>query len=409
MASRVTQTCAALTLLAALATGCSEFQFPENERLYHHLPPELGYRFENLQSSVANTNSLVICVSFSGGGARAGAMAYGVVRALSETQLDGGDRSLLDEVDLISAASGGSFPAAYLAAFGPRAFLNEFREQVLFRDLGMATFWRAALCPYNLIRICSPWFNRSDLAEEVYEGIFGDKTYADLHRRGRPYVVLNATDMIQGTRFEFTQDQFDGLRSSLGRVSLTRAVAASSAFPILLTPVAFRDNTLEDSSRYVHLIDGGIVDNLGLGHVLDSFRQGSLRRLLESGEVGTLVFLVVNARNHPLDEVSESPQAPGAISVLSYGLGAAIDRQTDAQFELLRGLCDAERGRPDAPKIHLIEVDLEDLINPARRARLLGVETTFGLDEEIVDELADASSQLLRQNPGFVELLEVLR
>ena len=262
-----------LTLLAlatlCLTAGCSVMHFPETERLYHDLPPEMGYRFDNLRSGVANTNSLVVCLSFSGGGARAGAMAYGVVRALAETQLDGGDRSLLDEVDVISAASGGSFPAAYLAAFGPRAFLNDFREEVLFRDLGMASFWRVALCPYQLVRICSPWFNRSEIAEEVYEGIFGTKTYADLHRQGRPFVVLNATDMVRGSRFEFTQDQFDGLRSSLGRVSLTRALAASSAFPVLLTPVAFRDHTPEDSERYVHLIDGGIVDNLGLGQLLE--------------------------------------------------------------------------------------------------------------------------------------------
>lgn len=402
-----------LTLLAlatlCLTAGCSVMHFPETERLYHDLPPEMGYRFDNLRSGVANTNSLVVCLSFSGGGARAGAMAYGVVRALAETQLDGGDRSLLDEVDVISAASGGSFPAAYLAAFGPRAFLNDFREEVLFRDLGMASFWRVALCPYQLVRICSPWFNRSDIAEEVYEGIFGTKTYADLHRQGRPFVVLNATDMVRGSRFEFTQDQFDGLRSSLGRVSLTRALAASSAFPVLLTPVAFRDHTPEDSERYVHLIDGGIVDNLGLGHVIDSYQSGAVRRLIQTGEVGTLVFVVVNARNRPLDEMSDSPQAPGAISVLSFGLGAAIDRQNDAQLHVLREFVREESARPDAPRVHLIEVDLEDLVNPARRTRLLGVATTFGLDEEVVDELADASSQLLRQNPAFVELLEVIR
>jgi len=392
-----------------LTAGCSVMHFPETERLYHDLPPEMGYRFENLRSSVANTNSLVVCVSFSGGGARAGAMAYGVVRALAETQLDGGDRSLLDEVDVISAASGGAFPAAYLAAFGPRAFLNDFREEVLFRDLGMLTFWRVALCPYHLVRICSPWFNRSEVAEELYEGIFGTKTYADLHRQGRPFVVLNATDMARGTRFEFTQDQFDGLRTSLGRLPLARALAASSAFPVLLTPVAFQDHTREDSERYVHLIDGGIVDNLGLGHVLDSYQRGAVRRMIRAGEVGTLVFVVVNARNRPLDELSESPQAPGAISVLSYGLGAAIDRQNDAQLEFLRELVREESSRPNAPRIHLVEVDLKDLVNPARRSRLLGVATTFGLDEEVVDELADASSQLLRQNPSFVELLEVLR
>lgn len=400
-----------LTLASLLlAAGCSNFRFPENEALYHSLPPSMGYRFENLSASVANTNSTLVCVSFSGGGVRAGAMAYGVVRALSETLIEGGKKSLLDELDVISAASGGAFPAAYLGAFGPRKFFNDFREAVLYRDLGMGSFWRVALCPYNLVRICSPWFNRSEIAEELYEDtVFGPLTYADLHRRGRPYVVLNATDMVQGTRFEFSQNRFDSLHSSLGRISLARAVAASSAFPVLLTPVAFRDHTESEEERYVHLIDGGIVDNLGIGYLLQSYRDGALRRLIESGEVEDLVFVVVNARNRPPEEMSDSPQAPGVVTVLSYGLGAAIDRGTDAQGVILAELSREAAKVKGGPNVHLIEVDLEDLVNPEQRRRLLGVATTFGLPEETVDELADAAAELLRSNPAYARLHAKLR
>ncbi len=400
-----------LALLVLALNACAVF--PENQQLPPPYPPRMGYRFENLRADVANTDSVLVCVSFSGGGVRAGALAYGVVRRLAETRIAGGSKTLLQEVDVISAASGGAFPAAYLGTFGAEAFLADFRERVLLRDLGMETFWRGTLCPYNLVRICSPWFNRSDLAEELYAAtIFGDRTYADLQRRGRPFVVLNATDLAQGTRFEFTQDRFDRLGSSLARVPLARAVAASSAFPVLLTPVAFRDYTAE-ALRYVHLVDGGVVDNLGLGYVLDAYQRGVLRSLVESGRVQTLVFVVVNARNRPPDDMGGSPQAPGAIDVLSWGLSAAIDGRADDQGLLLADLtARAGAGASDGvtgPTVHLVEVDLEDLPDPAHRERMLSVETTFGLEPEVVDDLIAAAGELLARSPAFARVVEELR
>ncbi|MBX3468501.1 MAG: patatin-like phospholipase family protein [Planctomycetes bacterium] len=398
--------------LAALAlVGCA--QFPENRELPPPYPARLGYRFDNLRADVANTDSVLVCVSFSGGGVRAGALAYGVVRRLAETRIAGGTRTLLDEVDIISAASGGAFPAAYYGVFGREAFLAEFRDRVLVRDLGMETFWRGTLCPYNLVRICSPWFNRSDLAAELYGAtIFRGKTYADLQRRGRPFVVLNATDLALGERFEFTQDRFDRLGSSLSRVPVARAVAASSAFPVLLTPVAFRDFTVE-GVRYVHLVDGGLVDNLGVGYVLDAYRRGVLRERVEAGRVETLVFIVVNARNRPPDEMGGSARAPGAIDVLSWGLSAAIDGRADDQGELLVDLAQRNGGAgSDAvtgPRVHVVEVDLDDLPDLERRERLLSVETTFGLKAEVIDDLIAAAEELLDRSDAFEQVLRELR
>src|SRR5262245_65240489 len=61
----------------------------------------------------------------------------------------------------------------------------------------------------------------------------------------RPYVLLNATDMTLGARFEFTQDQFDLLCSDLSMVPVARAVAASSAFPVLLSPLTVQNHSTE--------------------------------------------------------------------------------------------------------------------------------------------------------------------
>src|SRR6185295_16295143 len=134
--------------------------------------------------------------------------------------------------------------------------------------------------------------------------LFHEATFADvMSRPGRPFLSVNATDIGSGARFEFTQDEFDLLGSDLSRFPIARAVAASSAFPVLLTPVVLKNysvkqrppepewihdilNDRDASSRlkyvasqartyvcgqrhYVHLLDGGLSDNLGLRGALD--------------------------------------------------------------------------------------------------------------------------------------------
>ena len=398
-----------LLLLTLAATGCPHW--PENQPLSRPLRPSQGYRFENLALGPRNSNRVLVVLSFSGGGTRAGAMAYGVLKAMTETPIADGTRTLADEIDVISASSGGAFAAAYYGAFGPQTFVREFPDRVLKVDLGMGTFWRGTLCPYNLVRLCSPWFNRSDLAAELYEDtIYGPWTYAHLSFRGRPYVVLNATDLQAGTRFEFTQDQFDHLGSSVEQIPIARAVAASAAFPVLLTPVALRDYSAAEGYR--HLVDGGVVDNMGLGYVVDAYERGALHDLIQTGEVETVVFVVVNARNRTSEAMTASPQAPGAASVLAYGLSAAIDRRDDDQLQHLAELCRRGEDLPDGgsvPDVSFLEVALDDLPDPRLRDRLLDVETTFGLEPEVVDELAAASARLLRQHPAFARLCERLR
>ena len=53
--------------------------------------------------------------------------------------------------------------------------------------------------------------------------------------------------MTLGARFEFTQDQFDLLCSDLSTVPVARAVAASSAFPILLSPLTLHNYSVDSA------------------------------------------------------------------------------------------------------------------------------------------------------------------
>src|SRR6187402_3870773 len=93
----------------------------------------------------ANSDKLFVVVTFSGGGKRAAAFSFGVLEALRDIKVttpDGEQHTMLDEVDLISAVSGGAFTAAYYAMFGretfdsyaPR-FLNHDTEQDLWNKV----------------------------------------------------------------------------------------------------------------------------------------------------------------------------------------------------------------------------------------------------------------------------------
>src|SRR5271167_2160462 len=69
-------------------------------------------------------DDVAIFLFFSGGGTRAAAFSYGVLKELSRTTISGGETShrLLDDVESIAAVSGGSFTAAYYCLYHDRIF-----------------------------------------------------------------------------------------------------------------------------------------------------------------------------------------------------------------------------------------------------------------------------------------------
>src|SRR6266404_603373 len=93
-------------------------------------------------------------------------------------------RRLLDEVDMISSVSGGSFTAAYYALYGDQIF-TDFDQKFLSRNIQRQMFWRFC-SPRNWVRLASPCFNRSDLAAEFYDRqLFHGKTFGDLMEKNR--------------------------------------------------------------------------------------------------------------------------------------------------------------------------------------------------------------------------------
>ena len=229
-----------LTVLAALSwDGCTAASLG-NAPLAHWEPEPARASPED--SRAPRSDELLLILAFSGGGTRAAAFAYGILEELAATPvvLGGQSRRLLDEVDLISSVSGGSFTAAYYGLYGDRIF-RDFETDFLRRPVERELFVQL-LRPYNWVRLASPFFNRSRLAAEYYdEHLFRGATFADLERQPGPGILINATDLSTGSRFAFNRFFFDPICSDLSRYHVAQAVTASSAVPVLLTPVTLEN------------------------------------------------------------------------------------------------------------------------------------------------------------------------
>jgi len=148
-----------------LVSGCAHY--PRNAPL-NSGGADTGYRFQST-ASPTNSSELLLMLAFSGGGTRAAALSYGVLEELARTPVrpEGAQHRMLDEVDIISSVSGGSFTAAYYALWGDRIF-SDFESQFLKNNVQTGLL-RRALSPRNQFRLASPRFSRSDLAAEYYD------------------------------------------------------------------------------------------------------------------------------------------------------------------------------------------------------------------------------------------------
>jgi predicted acylesterase/phospholipase RssA len=371
-------------------------------------------------------------------------------------------------VDCISSISGGSFTAAYYGLFGERIF-TDFRPRFLDVDVEDALI-RRAVNPLNWFRLASPSFSRIDLAAEYYhEKIFDKQPFSALAGTGkRPFVILNATNLANGERFEFTQEQFDFLVSDLATYPVARAVAASSAFPFLLNPLSLKNHPhpegftlpkdyeeglkdydtnrrryywarnramyVDDKERpYLHLMDGGLADNIGLRPIEAAWRRtsGFIRKLLNDGAIEKFVIIVVNARPDGGDTISKKENPPGLGVVAVKTATIAMDNYSFESIEVMKELRDmraraqrniaACRQRlaacPSAPPLpglaaeidpYVIEVNFEAIDDPERRTYFLTLPTSFALSREQVDALIQIGPELLRAEPEFKELMQSL-
>lgn len=465
-------------LLAALAAGCAHY--PLNDKLAR-ADITTGYRYAN--TTLPREDGLYVILTFSGGGSRAAGFAYGVLREMERTKLPDGSR-LIDRIDVISSVSGGSFISTYFGLYGPDG-LDNFKTKFLERNIEGMLF-RAAVNPVNVARLLSPNFSRIDLASEIYDKtLFEGKTFADLLAAQapgrRPFIIINSTELDLGSRFEWTQDQFDPLCSDLSTTLLARGVAASSAFPVLLTPMVLRDYAnetncgftppswvanaredielnptrhrnavellayLEPRRQWLHLMDGGIADNIGLRgplHAITSSdtwqmddparrRNGfTIQGELNRREIKRLLVISVNAATHgdvKLDAKQANPGLPAILGNISFTPMANFSfdslqmlRSTMNELELrqrqpidcqqaVSGTCpEARIPGSDLTPVSFYPVVLGFTSIPDKKFRdeLNAVGTNFALKPGQLELLERAAKELLAGSEEYQRFLE---
>jgi len=394
------------------------------------------------------SNDLLVLVGFSGGGTRAAAYAYGVLKALAGTTVmtEHGRRSLLHEVDAISSVSGGSFTSAYYGLRGDKIF-EEFEDRFLRQNVEAALIGQV-LNPIHWIPLMSGIYGRSDLAADYYsEHIYDNATFADLRRPGAPLVVINATDLATGMRIAFLPPVFDLLCADLGSYPVARAVAASSAVPVLLTPVTLKSYAgtceykppawltqaamdenefsrkedargllgyMDRSERpWLHLVDGGIADNLGLRAFYTPFSLTrdvhKALRFLGITQVRHVLVISVNSFAHKKAKWSLLRDAPGISEVIASMSSDQIGRYNYDTLDVVRYAYENWTKQISTPQqpvtFDFVEVSFNAVRDAEQRRALNDIGTNFDLSDDEVDLLITTSGQVLRESPDFQTFL----
>ena len=236
---------------------CEPVQYLEAER-------------ERLQEGMA------LCLS--GGGYRAMLFHTGVLWRLNEI-------GLLPRLNRISSVSGGSITAAVLALKW-RALRFENGVAKNFTDEIVNPIMRLADRSIDAPSVFSGsfWFGTiGDKMTKAYrKHLFGNATLQDIvdEQPGvSPRFVFNATNVQSGVLWRFMKPYMRDYRVGevlKPKVPLAQVVAASAAFPPVLSPVELdlnpkdftpnsgTDLQSDEFRRHVVLSDGGVYDNLGL-------------------------------------------------------------------------------------------------------------------------------------------------
>lgn len=459
-------TCQALVSCLALVflASCSTTRIVNQP--IEAIDKEAGYRLSSVKQA-DDSDEIIMLLTFSGGGTRAAAFSYGVLEEIRETELDinGNNARLIDEIDSISSVSGGSFTAAYYGLFGERIF-DEFENKFLKKDIQGALFNKTFLNPANWIRLVSPFYSRSDLAAEYYDkNIFEMKTFGDMAELKGPAISINATDMVTGIRISFAQGGFDVICSDLSAYPVSRAVAASSAVPLLMTPITLRNYAgtcgykLPDSvqalleqeglsrrqyhqinnlipymdskkRKFIHLVDGGLSDNLGVRAVLERILAGGgfweTIKHTRHKNVHKVVIIVVNAETEVSNEWSLLERTPIARIMAKSYASVVISRYNFETLMLLNesfdgwtrevrenrcagGPVSTEPGACGDISFYLVEVEFDALEDSEERTYLKQLPTSFRLEDEDVDRIRSAARRILAKDSQFKKFLSDMK
>ena len=257
-----------------------------------------------------------IGLAMSGGGFRAAAFHLGVMRKLHAL-------GILSKLDLVSCVSGGSIAGAVLVTnwTNPAGALDTLDRYLRTKSIAVASVIGGALDPFA---------SRLDkLAKTYARDLFGDGKLSSL--ANGPRVYFNATNLSTGNMFSFVAG--GGKPAEMGdyelgfvnapNFAISRAVAASSAFPPVFPPLRLEPDEYPPGEKveYVTLTDGGVYDNMGVNPTLRRTRN-------------PLDYVIISDGGKPF-AIDNEPTESGAI-VLKAAIGIMMEQIRGLEFDRIQ-------------------------------------------------------------------------
>jgi NTE family protein len=466
---RVAKARAALaSAIAFVAASCSVHNIPVNEPV---TAANAGLVAEQqVEPNVSYADDFLITLAFSGGGTRAAAYSFGVLRGLDRYRLPTpqGEVPFLDRIDFISGVSGGSITAAYFG-LKKRATLDDFRERFLLRQVEQESL-STNISVGNLVRGLSGGVNdATHLPRWLSQNLYDGATFAAFRAQQRPRVWINASDIYNRTPFVFGRTAFSVMCSDLNSYPIADAVAASAAVPIAFAPIVIESYAgkcnaqLPDwavkaianpnappllkafagalqsyhngSVRYVKLLDGGLVDNFGLsGFTLSRLSASTPYEPLTPHQAVKLrraLFLTVDSGRAAKGDWVQSLEGPRGVDLVAAAADTAIDASVRASYtafeqtmedwrqQLVRwrcGLSAAQRKNYGVPvrwncrdiRFFIGRVGFDQL-GGERAAQLNSVKTSLQLPQDQVDFVIQSGEEAVSNSDIVRQFMSSLR
>jgi NTE family protein len=460
---RVLGSTLSVLVLGALLGGCAVDidNAPINVPLSATTPPLPPVPSQKADETTA------VGVAFSGGGTRAAAFSFGVLKQFAQTPVppQAGGPTLLDHVEFISGVSGGSITAAYFGYRGQPA-LDDFRDKFLIQNLEGSLLTKVT--PDNFMRALAGGVNdRRGVQTWLDAHLFHGATFASLGGGDKPSVWVNASDIYNGTPFVFDQQTFDALCSDLSKLPISEAVAASAAVPIAFAPIVIQSfpdschytlppwaaSALTGPSapanlqafakalqnyhdpavmKYVKLLDGGLIDNYGLsGLVLRREQASTPYGPFSPGQavkLRRLLFVVVDAGQSIDAHWVDTVKGPSGVALIMAATDTALDAGKRASFDLFSATmeewhqslvnyrCGLPRSEVQRLRGTLDGWDCKDMqfyiarltfgmLPPQEAATLSQLPTTLALPANQIDALIAGGGEALTRSAEFQQFL----
>jgi NTE family protein len=169
----------------------------------------------------------------------------------------------------------------------------------------------------------------------------------------------------------------------------------------------------KENRKYIHYVDGGITDNMGLRAMTDvmAFSGGptALLKALDKKPPSRIVFVSVNASTEQDSEMDKTYKQPGMLAAMNAMTDVQLHRYNAATVDMVKQKLThwaESQSTPDSKVTpYFIDIGFEEVPQPQLKYFLNKIPTSFSLTNEQVDSLIKTARDLLRNDPTFQEFL----